>query len=105
MPAFLKQGVGDNLVIELPFAADALTSFTVDVFQHGERIFGFDETNSGRYQNTIVVAITQEDTLKLSPQRAALCLRGVYCDGSTVMIEDIPIIMSRSPYRKAVETA
>ena len=105
MPAYLKQGVGDNLVLELPFAAGALTSFTVDVFQHGERIFGFDNDECGKYQNTIVVAITPDNTLLLSPQRASLCLRGVYGDGSTVIIEDIPVVMSRSPYRKAVDTA
>lgn len=96
----IKQGVNETIELELPFSIALLSKYTVDIYQGGEAVISKDDSACTEVGDVVSVALTQTDTLKLSPQRASVIFRGLYADGSTVIIEDIPCTIGRSDYRE-----
>jgi len=103
MSVYIKQGVNEDIELEMPFNVSLLSDFTVDIFQSGAKVLSKAYADCTIVGNTISTTLTQHDTLKLSPQRALLMFRGLYADGGTVVIEDIPCVVCRSSYREAAE--
>ena len=102
MTVTMKQGVNESLTFEMPFDVSLLTKFTVDLWQHGSQIITKTNDVCVVDGNTITATLTQHDTMKLSPQRVSLNFRGLYADGGTVIVEDVPVVISRSQYRKVM---
>lgn len=99
MLLYIKQGVNETLELTMPFDVTQLSKFTIDLFQHGSKILTKTDADCTVTDSTISTELTQNDTLLLSPQRVNLCFRGLYADGGTVIIEDLPVVIGRSPYQ------
>lgn len=99
----LKQGVNEKLFLELPFNPGPLEKFTVDIFQHGSKVLTKTDDDCTVEGNTILVELSQNDTMLLSPQRVALSLRGLYPDGGTVIMDELSCVIDRSSYREVIE--
>lgn len=102
MNVYVKQGVNEIVIFEMPFDVAILSKFTVDLWQHGSQVVQKTNDACTVVGNTITVNLTQTDTMKLSPQRASLNFRGLYADGGTVIIEDVPVVVHRSTYREVI---
>lgn len=95
----IKQGVNESIKLELPFDPSLLIDFSIDVYQQGDAVIHKGASDCTVDGMLITAALTEADCMLLSPQRVSINFRGLYPDGGTVIIEDIPCPIRRSNYR------
>lgn len=98
----IKQGVNQTVTVNLSFDPSILTALEIAFKQQGNIVVFKGLADCDIEGNSIRVALTQYDTLKFSPQRVSLALRGKYEDGGTVIAKDVPFLVERSSFGEAI---
>lgn len=98
----VKQGVNQNVTLNLSFDPSILVAVELNFRQQGSTVISKALPDCTIEGNSIRVALSQYDTLKFSPQRISLTLRGKYADGGTVIANDIPFLVERSDVQEAI---
>ena len=98
----IKQGVNQKVTLNVSFDPTLLTALELSFQQQGSVAITKKLTDCTVEDNAISVELTQYDTLKISPQRVSVTLRGKYADGGTVIARDIPFVVERSPFTGAI---
>ena len=95
----IKQGVNESVRLELPFDLSIIEDYSLDIYQQGDLVIHKSKEDCSIEGQIVRADLTEVEALKLSPQRVSINFRGLYPDGSTVIIEDIPCPIRRSHYR------
>lgn len=98
----IKQGVNQTVTVNLSFDPSVLTALELVFRQQGNAVVKKGLADCKVEGNAVRVALTQYDTLKFSPQRISLALRGKYADGGTVIARDVPFVVERSDFEEAI---
>ena len=98
----IKQGVNQTVTLNLSFDPSILVAAELCFRQQGSAVVTKNLQDCVIEGNSIRAALSQYDTLKFSPQRISLTLRGKYADGGTVIANDIPFIVERSDVQEAI---